>query len=331
MNILITGATGFLGFQLVKYLKGQGYQVFATGRNPAMAEKLASLKVPCHTGEISDQAFVTALLKGMDAVVHTAGLSSPWGPYQAFYEANVLGTEHIVQACLAQGVPRLVHISTPTLYVRNQHCVNIRESDPLPDLPINHYAQTKGVAEKAVQAGIAQGLQAIMLRPRAIVGEGDTVIMPRLLRAHAEGRLRVIGDGRNWVDMTSVQNVCYAVELGLKAEGQALGEAYNITNGEPVRLWDAVAEVFERLDLKLNRRKLPFAVAYALAAALEQLAKANPAQPEPALTRYSVIMLAKSQTLNIDKARRLLGYTPRYSLSHAMDDFVAWWKQKHWL
>ena len=330
MKVLITGATGFLGFQTVKYLKARGYTVFATGRNPAMAEQLDYLDVPCRKGDVSDKTFVEDLLKGMDAVVHTAGLSSPWGPYAAFYEANVVGTENIVQGCLSQGVPRLVHISTPSLYVRNQHCLNVRESDPLPEAPINDYARTKGLAEDAVHKGIEAGLKAVMLRPRAIVGEGDTVIMPRLLRGHAEGRLRVIGDGRNQVDMTPVQNVCHAIELGLKAEGAALGEAYNISNGEPVRLWDAVAEVFERLDLQLNRRKLPFAVAYAIAAGLELAAKSQPGQPEPPLTRYSVIMLARSQTLNIDKARELLGYVPQKSLSEAMEDFGAWWKQKHW-
>ncbi|MEZ0371791.1 MAG: sterol-4-alpha-carboxylate 3-dehydrogenase, partial [Candidatus Sericytochromatia bacterium] len=175
------------------------------------------------------------------------------------------------------------------------------------------------------------GLKTVMLRPRAIIGAGDTVIMPRLLRAHREGRLRIIGDGRNLVDMTAVKNVLHAVDLGLAAEGEALGQAYNITSGDPVRLWDTVGEVLKRLDLRLNRSKIPFVLAYSIAGAMEVAAKADPKQPEPSLTRYSVIMLARSQTLNINKARRLLGYAPVQTTNEAMDEFIEWWKKQHWI
>lgn len=331
MKVLVTGATGFLGFRLLKYLKQRDYQPFATGRNPEMIEAIRHLDIPVKPGSIQDSDFVQQLVQGMDAVVHTAGLSSPWGTYETFYQTNVIGTRQVVDACLAAGVPRLVHISTPSIYVANRDCVNVRESDPLPEHFANAYAETKYLAEKEVLRGQEAGLETVMLRPRALIGEGDTVIVPRLLRAQREGRLRIIGRGNNEVDMTAVENVCYAIELGLKAQGEALGEAYNITNGKPVKLWETLAEVFSRLDLKLSQQKLPFVVAYTLAGALEIAAKAQPGQPEPTLTRYSVVMLARSQTLNIDKARRLLGYEPQQSTAEAMEEFVRWWKQKNWM
>lgn len=331
MKILVTGATGFVGFRLIQALQAQGHQVFATGRNQSMGEKISYLEIPFRQGSLENPEFVQELLKGMDAAVHVAGLSSPWGPYEDFYRANVLATQNVVQACLDQGVQRLVHMSTPSLYVDNQPRLNVKESDPLPPHFINAYAETKFLAEREVLEGAAKGLETVMLRPRAIIGAGDTVIMPRLLRAHREGRLRVIGDGRNLVDMTAVHNVCHAVSLGLAAQGEALGQAYNITNGEPVRLWETIAEAFRRLDLRLNRSKLPFMVAYSLAAALEVAAKADPKQPEPALLRYSVIMLARSQTLNIDKARQLLGYRPQKTTEDAMVEFIDWWKHQNWI
>lgn len=328
MKVLVTGATGFLGFRLLKYLKAKDYTVFATGRNPEVVEAIRALDIPIKRGSIQDADFVSEMVKGMDAVVHTAGLSSPWGKYEAFYQTNVVGTQRVVDACLAEEVPRLVHISTPSLYVKNQDCVNIRESDPLPLVFANAYAETKYHAELEVMRGQKAGLKTIMLRPRALIGEGDTVIMPRLLRAHKAGRLRVIGSGQNTVDMTSVINVCHAIELGLKAEGDLLGGAYNISNGAPINLWDTVEEAFARLGLKLNRSKLPFLLAYTIAGALEIAAKAQPNQPEPTLTRYSVVMLSRSQTLNIDKARHRLGYEPLMSTDEAMNEFIQWWKQK---
>lgn len=329
MKILVTGATGFLGFRLLEHLKAAGHEVVGTGRNPVMAEKIRYLGIPFTAADIQDADLLTQMTQGLDAVVHTAGLSSPWGAYEAFYQANVVGTEQVVAACLKNQVRRLVHISSPSIYVRNADCVDIKESDPLPERFLNHYATTKFLAEKVVARGQEQGLETVMLRPRALVGRGDTVIVPRLLRAHQQGRLRVIGNGQNIVDLTPVANVCQAIELALHTR-TGCGEVFNISNGEPVRLWDTLAEVFQRLDLKLNRQKIPFAVAYALAAGMEMAAQADPQHEEPALTRYSVIMISRSQTLNIDKARQLLGYQPQQSLEQAIAEFVEWWKHQHW-
>lgn len=333
MKILITGATGFLGYRLAERLIEQGHEVTTTGRNPEMGRRLALMGTRFVSGSINDQEHLLAVSKGQDAIVHTAGLSSPWGRYEDFYRTNTLGTEQMVAAALAQNVPRFVHISTPSLYVKNEDCENIRESDPLPTTFINAYAQTKYAAERRVIAGAEQGLETVMLRPRALIGRGDTVIMPRLLRAFETGRLRRIGHGQNRVDLTPVDNVCHAIELALAlpAGSPALQQAYNISNGEPVLLWQTLQTAFQRLHLHLDLRKgIPFAVAYAVAAALEAKARRQPGQPEPPLTRYSVIMMSRSQTLNIDKAREQLGYVPQVDVETAMNDFIAWWRQTHW-
>ncbi len=333
MNILITGATGFLGYCLAERLVAQGHTVTTTGRNPEMGLRLKHLGTRFVSGSINDQAHLLALCKGQDAIVHTAGLSSPWGRYEDFYRTNTLGTEQVVTAALTQNVPRFVHISTPSIYVKNADCEDIRESDPLPSTFINAYAQTKYAAEQRVLAGAEQGLETVMLRPRALIGRGDTVIMPRLLRAFETGRLRRIGHGQNRVDLTPVDNVCHAIELALTlpSGSPALQEAYNISNGEPVLLWQTLQTAFQRLHLQLDLRKgIPFAVADAVAAALEAKARRQPGQPEPPLTRYSVIMMSRSQTLNIDKAREKLGYAPQVSVETAMNDFITWWRQTHW-
>lgn len=333
MKILITGATGFLGYRLSEHLSKKGHILTTTGRNPEMGERLKYLGAHFVPGSINDTAHLNALSKGQDAIVHTAGLSSPWGRYQDFHRINTEGTEQIINAALTNDVPRFVHISTPSIYVKNADCENIRESDPLPPRFINAYAQTKYAAEQRVIAGAEKGLETVMLRPRALIGRGDTVIMPRLLRAHEMGRLRRIGDGHNRVDLTPVENVCLAIELalGLPSGSPALQEAYNISNGDPVNLWETLATAFQKLHIHLNTtRGIPFAVAYSIAAAMEARAKRQKGYPEPPLTRYSVIMVSRSQTLNIDKARQLLGYIPEVSIDDAMMDFIEAWRQTHW-
>lgn len=333
MKVLVTGATGFLGHRLCERLVNKGYTLTTTGRSPEMGERLKYLGTRFIPGSINDTEHLQTLSKGQDAIVHTAGLSSPWGRYRDFYRINTEGTEQMVSAALANDVPRFVHISTPSIYVKNADCVDVRESDPLPTQFVNAYAQTKYAAEQRVLAGAEQGLETVMLRPRALIGRGDTVIMPRLLRAHEMGRLRRIGNGKNSVDLTPVENVCQAIELALclPAGSSALQEAYNISNGDPVNLWDTLAEVFQRLNLHLNTETgIPFSVAYGIAAAMEARAKGQKGYPEPPLTCYSVMMIARSQTLNIDKARQLLGYVPEVSVNDAMNEFIEAWRQTHW-
>lgn len=331
MKILVTGATGFLGFRLIQRLQAEGHEVTATGRNPVMAKKIQRLGIPFEGGEIADSALLIRLAAGQEAVIHTAGLSSPWGRYADFLRSNLHGTEAVIEACFRQGVRRLVHVSTPSIYVCYQDRDNVRESDPLPAQFINAYAETKFLAEERVRAAQDRGLETVIIRPRALIGAGDTVIMPRLLRAQQEGRLRVIGSGRNRVDLTAVANGVDALILALHAGPEVLGQAFNITNGEPILLWEFLAQALERLGQKLNTRRIPYGLAFALAAGLEAVARLDPEFKEPALTRYSVTMLAKTQTLNIDKARQLLGYVPRQSIAEACDEFIQWWKQTHWL
>jgi len=296
MKILVTGATGFLGFRLIQTLKFEGYEVIATGRNPIMAEKISQLGIPFAAGAVEDKEFLIQISQGAEAVIHTAGLSSPWGHYADFERSNVLGTEAVIAACLKNKIRRLVHVSTPSIYVIYGDREQVKESDPLPPQFINAYAATKFLAEEKIRAASAQGLETIMIRPRALIGKGDTVIVPRLLRAHQEGRLRIIGSGQNRVDLTAVSNVVDALLLCLHAPQEALNEAYNITNGQPVQLWEFLAEVFDQLGLSLNRKKIPYSLAFALASGMEALAKMDPQYKEPPLTRYSVTMLAKNQT-----------------------------------
>ena len=115
-----------------------------------------------------------------------------------------------------------------------------------------------------------------------------------MIRAHKEGKLKIVGSGRNIVDVTSVSNVVDAILLSLNAPSEALGKAYNITNGDPIYLRKFIEKAFERLHLKMDRSRVPFAVAYAAAALLEKQAALKPDYPEPPVTCYGIGILAKS-------------------------------------
>ncbi|MBC8110267.1 MAG: NAD-dependent epimerase/dehydratase family protein [Verrucomicrobia bacterium] len=328
MKILVTGATGFLGKRLTeRLLEEKNFStIIATGRNKAVGKELASAGADFVAGDLENADFVHDIVKSADLIVHTAALSSPWGKYQDFYNANVLATKNLLAAARKSGIKRFINISTPSIYFNGKDRFNVKEIDDLPEKFSNYYAATKFEAEKLVTQAFAEGLETLSLRPRAIIGRGDFTIMPRLLKAQQSGKLRIIGNGKTIADLSSAANVVDAILLAIHAQPQALGKAYNITNGTPVKLWEYIDEVFKKLNLTLNHKKMPYYMALTLASGLEFISKISKSQQEPPLTKQGVGVLAKSCTLDISLARNLLGYQPKQSNDEAATEFVDWWK-----
>ncbi len=328
-NVIITGATGFLGGRLTDYLteKGQAGTLTVTGRNLAKTDYFRALGTRFLPGDLRNEAFVQTLCDGATAIVHCAALSSAWGPYREFYEQNALTTKHLIRAAVVNRVGRFVYVSSPSIYAALTDRLLVGEDDPLPRRFLNHYARTKFEAEEIVKTELGRAnIPFVILRPRALIGAGDTVIMPQLIEANRAGRLRVIGNGHNLADLTSVSNVARAIELALTANGSALNRTYNITNGEPVLLWKQIERVFSDLGIAFSRKQLTYSVALALGLILEKL----PQRPghEPALTRYTVSVLAHSMTLDITNARHYLGYEPTQTTADGLQEFVDWYKTR---
>ena len=139
--------------------------------------------------------------------------------------------------------------------------------------------------------------------------------MPRLLAAARKGRLPQVGDGRNLVDLTYVDNVIHALVLALTA-GAAVGKTYTITNGEHVSLWDLIKTVLRRLGI--TRTCGGCRIVWVRVAGLMEL-RATLFGGEPMLTRYTAAILARMQTYNIEAARRDLGYEPVVSVAEGVE------------
>ncbi|MCU0495435.1 MAG: NAD-dependent epimerase/dehydratase family protein [Chloroflexaceae bacterium] len=313
MNILITGGTGFLGRHLGSALLRQGHTVRLLGRNFAAAGPLLALGAQPVVADLADERAVLAACIGMDAVCHVGALSAPWGRRAAFESANVRGTAHVLAGCRRAGVSRLVHVSSPAVVFTGGDHRDTTEAAPFPRRFTSTYAETKKRAEDLVHA--APDVPAVILRPKAIFGPGDTALIPRLLAAARAGRLPQIGNGRNLVDLTYVENVVHAMVLSLHAPA-AVGKTYFITNDEHVPLWEVIRTLLGHLGLPTRLRQVPVPVAMAAAAAME--ARAAVTGQEPLLTRYSVAILARTQTYDISAAKRDLGYQPLVSVAEGV-------------
>jgi nucleoside-diphosphate-sugar epimerase len=329
MKVLVTGATGFLGSALARRLKAHGADVTALGRNRTRLAELESAGMNPVCADLADAEAIHAACRSQDIVFHCGALSSAWGPKQAFYRANVLGTRNVIAGCESAGVQRLVHVSTPSIYFRFETRLDVREDAPLPAKAANEYARTKLLAEAEIDQAHARGLPVIIIRPRAIFGEGDNAILPRLIDRLQQDRLRIIGDGQNITDLTYVENVVDALLLCAEAPSALLGHKYNITNGEPLLLWPLVEKLCLALGYEYPHSRISYPFALGLAGILEGVCQLLPGQPEPLLTRYMVGVLAKSTTLDISAARRDLGYVPRISVDEGFERFVHWWKSKN--
>ena len=319
----MTGATGCLGRRVAELLRDAGHTVTGQGRDPERGAQLAGAGVAFARVDLRDAAALTAAVAGHEAIVHAAARSSPWGRARDFHADNVTGSANLIAAARAASVRRVVHVSTAGVYFDGRSRVGVRERDPLPRRPANHYVRSKLAAERLFAAALPD-LESVTLRPRAIFGPGDTAIVPRLLRAHAAGRLRVIGDGDTRMDLTYVDNVADAAVLALEASPVCVGRAYNVTNGEPVALWPLVARLLAELGHTFRPRPVPYALAWLGAGAMELVARTVRPRWEPTLTRYTVGLLARSMTLDISAARAELGYAPRVSMDDGVARYLAW-------
>jgi nucleoside-diphosphate-sugar epimerase len=323
MRVLVTGGTGFLGRHTVARLVERGHRVDFCGRDAARGREVSLATGARFTRATLDQPGEAArVCRNVEAIVHCAAHAAPWGSRSLFARANVEVTRSLLDAAKAAGAQRFVHISTPSVYAAYADRLDVREDDPLPP-PINDYAATKAQADSLV---LAEGsLETIILRPRALIGPYDTQIGPRLIGALRRGRFPVTRGGTAMIDLTCVQNAAEAAALALELRGLARGRVYNVSNGDPRPLKDILTIFFESLAMRYRPRAVPYWLAASAAWLQERWALAITGK-EPALTRYGVGALAFSLTLNIERARRELGYMPGCSVEQGIAAFASWWK-----
>lgn len=327
-KIVVTGASGFLGGRTLKAFKSfyPNAQIVGTGRRSERKTEFESLQCDFESGDLLQQSFCDHLCESADLIIHCAALSSPWGSYEKFYNSNVQATENLLEAAQRQRVSKFIFISTPSIYFTHNDRFLIHEDHDLPSKLVNNYALTKLAAEKKVLTLNGNQMQTLALRPRAIIGAEDTVIMPRVLKAYEEGKLKIVGNGKNVVDLTCVSNVVEAIRCGVNASEDAYGQAYNITDGNPISLWQEINYMLQELELNQVEKKIPLNVARFAAKLSENWARLTN-KDEPTLTDYGIGILARNFTLDIAKAKEKLDYSPISTTREGIDEFINWYKK----
>ncbi|TCO60530.1 NAD-dependent epimerase/dehydratase family protein [Actinocrispum wychmicini] len=294
MRLAVTGASGFVGGAVCRAATEAGWTVHAFGRRAEVAGE--------HVGGAPYQSWDIA--RGplprpptVDAVVHCAGSVTDWAPRREQWAANVDGTRHMLETFADV---RVVHVSTASVYDPYRPTVAAVENQA----PVQRYVNTYGESKAAAERLVSHHPDAVILRPHAIYGPGDTTLLPRVLQAIRGRRLIAVGDGTQRISLTSVANLTQACLLAAGADATGI---FNVTDAEPVLLADALTTILAERAIPARVKFVPLPVAWPVAWLAEKFARRN---APPRLTRYAVSHLAYERTLDITAARTVLGYEP---------------------
>ena len=293
MRIAVTGASGFIGGAVATALADEHHEVTGFGRRP---DGWSHPHARYRLWDIAEGA-----LRGdrvFDAVVHCAALADDAAPLDVAMRANRTGTRNVVATFAGA---RIVHLSTSSVYDAFTPTVMAREDAAPVTRFLSTYAESKTFAEFEVM-----GADAVILRPHAVYGPGDTTLLPRVLEGVRRGRLVLPNGGRALHSVTHLDNLVRAVELSLPRTAPA--GVYNIADDAPVLLSELLAELLARRGVDARIDGIPYRLAFALAGAAERAAARRGIRPR--LTRYAVSQLGLERTLDLTAARERLGYRP---------------------
>lgn len=323
---LITGATGFIGGHVARRLRAEGFRVRCLARATSDTSALEKLDLELVTADLTDSDGLARAAEGCRFVVHCGAMVSDWATTDEIRKVNVAGTRNVLEAAVAAGVDRVVHVSTTDVYgYPGGHGVD--ESFVATGFS-NWYAETKRAAEAEVRrAADAGALQTVVLRPATVYGPGSKEVVGEMARALRGRQMLLIGGGRAIAGLSYVENVVDAAVLALR-EPQAAGQTFNVTDGLDITWRRFLSDLADGLGVPPPRLNLPYAAAYALAVALENgyrlLRRATGLTTGPLLSRQAVHVLGRNQDFSNRRAQEVLGWVPRISYRDGLRATLDW-------
>ena len=319
MKVLVTGGGGFLGFAVARQLRSRDDQVrsLARGAYPQLAEH----GIEEVRGDLADAQAVSDVVKGCDAVIHTAAKAGDWGPRAEYHSANVEGTANVIAACREHGVNRLVYTSTPSVIHGGGDVEGVDESAPYPDHFDAAYPETKAIAERMVLEANGPELATVALRPHLIWGPGDHHLVPKLIARAKAGRLRHVGHEPRLVDVVYIDNAAEAHLLALDRlapDAACAGKAYFISQGQPIPNWEMVDRILAAGGLPPVEGHISPGLAAFAGGVLELAYRVLPLGDEPPMTRFLAHQLSTAHWYDISAARRDLGFEPTVSIEEGL-------------
>jgi nucleoside-diphosphate-sugar epimerase len=317
----VTGGSGFIGGRLIERLRADGHEVRGLARSEDAADRIRARGGEPVAGELADPRAIEHGAADCEWAFHAAAALGDWGDRAEFERVNVEGTRTALESCARAGVKRFVHVGTEAALLAGEPLVEVDETAPLrPDSPVL-YSSTKARAEQLVLAANRDGFETVVVRPRFVWGRGDTTLLPTMVEMVRAGRFAWIGGGRHRTSITHVDNVVEGLVLG--ADRGLPGNAYFVTDGEPVVFREFVSELLSTQGVQAPSRSIPAPLAGALAVGGETAWRLLPLPGRPPVTRFAYWASSQECTIRIDKARAQLGYEPVKSRPEGLAELRA--------
>jgi nucleoside-diphosphate-sugar epimerase len=321
-TIFITGATGLVGGHAAEDALKRGHRVRALVRPTSDTRWLDRWGVDRIVGDLEDPGALRAGATGADWIFNCAAKVGDWGTLEEFRRLNVAALRLLLDAACEARIERLVHVSSLGVYEGRDHH-GTDETVPPAANSLDAYTRSKTEAEALVLEYLRRrGLPAAIVRPGFIYGERDRTVLPKLLTNLRRGTFAFFGSGDQRLNCIYVKNLVHAIFLAAESPA-AVGEVFNVTDGEPITKKAFVGRVAELAGLPVPNRHIPLPVARALATVVEGTAKLLKSKKPPLINKARYKFLGLNLDYSIEKARRVLGYQPPFTFREGMERAMA--------
>ncbi|XP_032993166.1 sterol-4-alpha-carboxylate 3-dehydrogenase, decarboxylating [Lacerta agilis] len=318
----VIGGSGFLGQHMVQSLLEKGYTVNVFD----VREGFKNSKVQFFLGDLCDKKDLLPALQGVTVVFHCASPSPSSHNRDLFYKVNYLGTKAVIEACKEAGVEKLVLTSSASVVFEGTDIKHGTEDLPYAKKPIDYYTETKILQEKEVLSANdpERNFFTTAIRPHGIFGPQDPHLVPVIIQAAKSGKMKfMIGDGKNLVDFTFVENVVHGHMLAaeqLERDSPLCGKAFHITNDEPILFWEFMSRILTGLGYGAPKYRIPYWLAYYLAFLLSLVVMLlSPfVTIHPTFTPMRVALAGTFHYYSCERAKKHMGYKPLVSLDEAV-------------
>ncbi|WP_108396360.1 NAD-dependent epimerase/dehydratase family protein [Devosia submarina] len=318
-RIFLTGGSGYVGRNLVRHFVAEGVAVVALARSPQSVEIVSALGAQPFAGDLFSPDLVEGMA-GCDVLIHAAADLDHGVGSTAQQRVNEDGTRAVFEAARAAGVQKAIMVSTESVLADGQPLVNVDETHPFPRRPAGSYSASKARAERLALAFNGSEMAVIAVRPRMVWGRDDTTALPQLLGAVRSGQFAWISGGDYQTSTIHIANLCAGIECAIR-NGHG-GEVYFLADDEPVQFRQFVSAMLATQGVTAPDKSVPWGVLRAVATIGSLLHKLSGGKFVPPLTLQAYATSAVEITLNIDKARRELGYVPVMSREAGLAEMV---------
>jgi nucleoside-diphosphate-sugar epimerase len=327
MKAFITGATGLIGSHLVERLAREGHTMTTMVRPSSDTGFLQKMGVNICYGDINGPSdSFRPFLQEVEWVFHLAANVSEWASREEMIRANVTSLENLLRATDPSALKRFIFVgSMAVLGMGRQDYVD--ETAPWVHTGDN-YNYTKIMAEQlAVRMAREEGFPITIIRPPYVYGPRDRQLFPRLVKLLEKGTFRYIGNGNQPFALVYVENLVDALVLAAKQKDFRPGEIYMITDDEPITRRELIEILCDEIGIKKPTTQVPVWLAKALCPVFEKTAKLTGSNKPPLLNRFRIKFMLPPMTFDTSKAKRELGYNPRFKVHNAVRESAHWFKE----